>query len=99
MNRRADKRVEINHPITVAVGNEKARGTLINMSTGGALIRLPADSPVAADCLGEMGSFLLKPSSRPMRKYSGELIRHYVRNDHNWIVLRFWKPYEELPER
>ena len=93
MNRRKDKRVELNHPIRIAVAGSVEHGTLVNLSHGGALVEMSNGSDVDSGYLGETGTFLIKPIGEPVRRYTGEIIRHYVRNGHHCIVVRFWKPF------
>ena len=93
VNRRKDKRIQLNHPIRIAIAGSVELGTLINLSHGGALIEMEDRSTVDSGYLGETGTFMLKPIEGAVRRYTGEIIRHYVRGGHNCIVVRFWKPY------
>ena len=92
-NRRKDKRIELNHPIKINVSDMVEEGILVNLSHGGALVELNGSSHFGSEYLGETGTFLLKPIKKPVRRYAGEVIRHYYREDHHYIVVRFWKPY------
>ena len=93
INRRKDKRIELNHPIKISVADLVEEGVLINLSHGGALVQMNGNSHLGSEYLGETGTFLLKPINKPLRRYTGEVIRHYFRDDHHFIVVRFWKPF------
>lgn len=74
-------------------------GTLMNLSDEGALFRIDGGGETLTnDDLGLDASFLLN-STRPPRKYTGEMIRRYFLGGAEYVALRFWRKYEELPSR
>lgn len=99
--RRESSRVALDFPISLQIDDQKVEGTLCNLSTQGALVALSAEHSERADAeiLGLDASFTIKPTGEPTRKYTGELIRFYFQGDTAYLVLRFWKPYEELSLR
>ena len=71
-------------------------GTLVNLSDHGALFRLESSGDgITNDDLGLDASFVLG-STRPARRYTGEMIRRYHLGGDVYVALRFWRKYQEI---
>ncbi len=98
MERRESNRKEINVKIDLSLDERTIHCTMVNLSKVGALFKIYAaeQDSVYTEDLGEMAHFVVKVSSEPDRKYTGEIIRMFRRDDDKYIALRFWEKYKEL---
>ena len=96
--RRSSKRISINRRIKIDLEGSELYVILVDISQNGALFSLggPGSATLSKTDLGRQVNFKIKPQNRPMRKYSGEIIRFFYRNGQPLIALRFWKKYEEI---
>ena len=98
MERREADRKEMNVEIELSLNEGAIHCTIVNLSKDGALFKIYSaeQDSVYTDDLGEMAHFVLEMSSEPDRKYTGEIIRMFRRDDDRYIALRFWEKYKEL---
>ena len=96
--RRSSKRISINRRIKIDLEGTELYVMLVDLSADGALFSLggPGTKMLSKADLGRQVSFKVKPLNRPMRKYTGEIIRFFYRNGQPLVALRFWKRYEEI---
>lgn len=97
--RRDTKRLEVNAPVTLSVGEVKVRTRMVNFSDQGALFRVDTadEDKVNTGDLGKEASLVVRIKEGPRRLYTGEIIRFFFKTDDKYIALRFWDPYRELP--
>ena len=97
-NRRSSKRVSINHTIQVDLEGMILSTTLVDISRDGALLALSETEreKVSDKDLGRKVSFRIKPKARPVRQYTGEVIRLYYQDAKPYLAVRFWEKYKEL---
>lgn len=98
--RRESPRTVMNVGCVLSVGDRQVPATLVDLSDTGALFRIAPSAPetVSVDDLGSEAIFTLVVVT-PARRYTGEIIRRYLRGGAVHIALRFWDPYEELAPR
>jgi hypothetical protein len=98
LERREARRIDFIMPVIIRMDDLEVKSRMINYSDDGALFRVePSDrDKVSTEILGKDADFLLKVKNKPERKYTGEVIRFYVRGIEKYFALRFWEPYREL---
>jgi hypothetical protein len=98
IERRETRRRDVNVPVKLSMEGMEIRARMINFSGDGALfvIDAPDAEKVSTMDLGKEASFLLRLRGRPVRKYTGELIRFFYKGEGKHVVLRFWEGFEEL---
>jgi hypothetical protein len=96
--KRTAARIKINHPVTLRIDGDSVVGVLSDLSKAGALFVVDeADrDKLDSEVLGLDATFVIKPRGKLARRYTGEIVRFYLRDGKMHIALRFWKPFEEL---
>ena len=99
LERRDTKRVEITIPVALCVEDFEVNAQMINHSDDGALFRINSEDQekLSTDDLGKDAAFVLKIKNSPDREYTGEIIRFFFKGDDEYVALRFWESYRELP--
>lgn len=100
-DKRTAKRIHLDHPVALKIDDESVTGRLVNLSSTGALFAFEGEARSSVDpsVLGMDGSFRIRPKGKPMREYTGELVRFYVREQTSFVALRFWSKYREIPDQ
>lgn len=96
--KRTAPRTPLNHPTTLRIEDDPVQGVLVDLSSTGALFVVEGEEQAKIDpgVLGLEASFVIKPKGKPLRRYTGELVRFFTRDDRSHIALRFWKGFEEI---
>jgi hypothetical protein len=95
IERRGAGRVRMGKACVLLLDGREIPALLEDLSETGALFRVDHGGAVSSDDLGCEATFLLSTVS-PARRYTGEVIRMYFRQDSAYFALRFWKPYVEV---
>lgn len=96
--RRESPRTVMSVGCVLSVDNREVPATLIDLSETGACFRLSpvASRSISPDDLGLEATFTLSVVT-PARRYTGEIIRRFLKGGVPHIALRFWEPSVELP--
>jgi hypothetical protein len=95
IERRHADRVKIGEPVVITIEAREVPALLEDLSEHGALLRVDARGAVSSDDLGQEGVFVLATFT-PARRYAGEIIRLFFRDNKAFFALRFWKGYTEV---
>jgi PilZ domain len=95
IERRHADRVKIGEPIVITIEGREVPALLEDLSEHGALFRVDARGAVSSDDLGLEGVFVLATVT-PARRYTGEIIRLFFRDNAAFFAVRFWRGYTEV---
>jgi hypothetical protein len=98
--KRTATRVHLDYPVDLVIEDEPIAGQLVDLSTTGALFSFDGDERASVDptILGLDGTFTIKPKGKSTRRYTGELVRYYVRDGIPYVALRFLQKYKETAD-
>lgn len=99
-DKRTATRVHLDYPVALVIEDEPIAGQLVDLSTTGALFSFDGDERASVDptILGLDGTFTIKPKGKPTRRYTGELVRYYVRDGISYVALGFLQKHEETAD-
>jgi hypothetical protein len=98
LERREAQRVPLKEECLLSIEGRRVRAQIENLSDQGCLARIvdPTEGSISDTDLGLQATFVLR-TVKPARQYTGEIIRRYYTDGANYIGLRFWKKYREMP--
>jgi hypothetical protein len=99
IERREKKRIQVDTPLVISLDGVQLNTRMIDMSEDGSLLRIEPEcrEQVSTLDLGKEASFVVRIKGGSNRRYTGEVIRFFVKGEDKFIALRFWEGYEELP--
>lgn len=98
MERREKQRARVDTPLLISVDGQQLKTQMLDMSEHGTLLRIDAScrDRVTTQDLGKDASFVVRVKGGASRKYTGEIIRFFVKGQDKYIAVRFWEGYQEL---
>jgi len=99
VERRDKTRVRVDTPVSISLDGIQLNTHMVDLSEDGALLRVGPDcrEQVSTMDLGKDATFVVRVKGRSSRKYTGEVIRFFIKGEDKFIALRFWEGYQELP--
>lgn len=99
IERREKIRIRVNTPVVISLEGQQLNTHMMDISADGSLLRIdPAcRAQVSTKDLGKEATFVVRVKGGASRKYTGEVIRFFVKDDDKYIALRFWEGYQQLP--
>lgn len=97
--RRGKTRVRVNRPVSISLDGLTLDTLMLDLSDDGALLRVsPAHRvKVSTMDLGKQATFVVRIKGGSHRRYTGEVIRFFIKDEDKYFALRFWEGYQELP--
>jgi hypothetical protein len=96
--RRGKTRVRVNSPVSISLDGLALDTLMVDLSDDGALLRVSPDyrGKISTMDLGKEATFVVRIKGGSSRRYTGEVIRFFIRGEDKYIALRFWEGYQEL---
>lgn len=99
IERRDKRRIQVDTPLVITLDGLQISARMLDISEDGSLLRIEPDcrDKVSTMDLGKDATFVVRVKGGSSRRYTGEVIRFFIRGEDKHIALRFWEGYEELP--
>lgn len=98
IERRDKKRIQVDTPLVVSLDGLQLNTHMVDISDDGTLLRIEQEhrAKVSTMDLGKDATFVVRVKGGSSRRYTGEVIRFFIKGEDKYIALRFWEGYEEL---